>query len=343
MSTIARTSCRIVPRPLKEPFRTSLRTVSSFDVIEFSIETEEGISAIGEAVETPAITGDSQEMILDGLLGPIRDALEGISFSSPLELAERVSSTSAVASAKAAADMALYFLKAVYDGETLAESMDCSSTSVATDVTIPVADRSEIPDLVRTRLAEGFNWLKVKLSMEPVENSVEKMKLIYDVCDGKCIIRIDPNQAWTISHTLRFLEALDEAGISIDYLEQPTPAKNIKALAEIRRNTEIPIMVDESCFDMQDLLQIIEFGAADLVNLKLLKSGGVTPVLKLAEVAKQAGLDVRVGSMMEGDLGVYAAACLANTFAPTAVHDLDASWWARSSRINYSAGQVTLL
>lgn len=343
MSTIVKTSCKLVPRLLKEPFKTSLRTVSGFDVIEFSIETNEGISVIGEAVETPAITGDSQGMILDGLLGPITDVLHGATFSSPLELAERVASSSAVASAKAAADMALYFLKAGYDGETLAESLDCSSTSVATDVTIPVADRSDISALVDARLSEGFNWLKVKFSMEPINASIEKLKLIYETCDGKCVIRIDPNQAWTLSHTLRFIEELDKSGLAIDYIEQPTRASDIKALAEIRRNTEIPIIADESCFDMQDLLQIVEIGAADLINLKLLKSGGVTPVLKMAEVAKQAGLGVRVGTMMEGDLGVYASACLANTFAPTAVHDLDASWWAKSSRINYRAGQVSLV
>lgn len=342
MSSISEFTCRITPRFLKEPFRTSLRTVSKFDVIEFHIETDDGFRAVGEAVETPVITGDTQEMILDGLLGPIKEGLEGIPFSSPLELVERIEHTSAVSSAKAAADMALYFLEAAKENKTLTELLESTRSSVASDVTIPLADLGEIENLVRARLRDGFNFFKVKLAMEPIENSIQKLALINEAADGKCVIRLDPNQAWTVAHTLTFLEEIDKMGIPIDYLEQPTPADDKMALAEIRRNTRTPIMADESCFDMEDLLQLIEYDAADLINLKLLKSGGITPTLKIAEVAQRAGLEVRIGSMMEGDVGVFASACLASVLAPKEVHDLDASWWAKDSRIRYDAGEVFL-
>ena len=342
MSSITKISCQTVPRLLKEPFRTSLRTVSHFDVIEFHIETDDGLRAIGEVVETPAITGDTQEMILSGLLGLISGALEGISYSSPLELVDRIADTSVVSSAKAVADMALYFLEAEMENKTLSELLDSTRTSVGSDVTIPVADSSEIEHLVLVRLRDGFNSFKVKLAMEPMEISIQKLELIDRIVGRKCVIRIDPNQAWTVTHTLNFLEEINKAGIPIDYLEQPTPADDRRALAEIRRNTKTPIMADESCFDMEDLLELIELEAADLINLKLLKSGGITPTLKMAEVARRAGLGVRIGSMMEGDIGVFASACVASALAPEEVHDLDASWWAKDSRIKYKAGEVLL-
>lgn len=342
MSSISKFTCRVAPRFLKESFRTSLRSVSKFDVIEFHIETDDGLRAIGEAVETPVITGDTQAMILDGLLGPIKEGLEGVPFSSAMELVERIASTSAVSSAKAAADMTLYFLEAAKENKTLAELLESTRPSVTSDVTIPVADLGEIENLVRTRLRDGFNSFKVKLAMEPIENSIQKLELINEIVDGKCVIRIDPNQAWTVAHTLTFLEEIDKTGVSIDYLEQPTPGNDKMALAEIRRNTETSIMADESCFDMEDLLQLIEYEAADLINLKLLKSGGITPTLKMAEIAQRAGLGVRVGSMMEGDVGVFASACLASALAPEEIHDLDASWWAKDSRVRYDAGEVFL-
>ncbi len=342
MSSISKLACHVTPRSLREPFRTALRSVTNFDVIEFHIGTDDGLWAIGEAVETPVITGDTQKMIQDDLLGPIREVLEGIPFSSPLELVEQVAGTSAVSSAKAAADMALYFLEAVMRRTTLDELLGNTRSSIATDVTIPVADRGEIEHLLAARLNDGFSSVKVKLAMEPVGDSIQKLVLINHLANGKCGIRIDPNQAWTVAHTLSFLEKVDGTGISIDYLEQPTPADNKKALAEIRRNTEILIMADESCFNMEDLLQLIEYEAADLVNLKLLKSGGITPTLKMAGVAQEAGLGVRIGSMMEGDAGVFASACLASVVAPKEVHDLDASWWAKDSRIKYRAGEVIL-
>lgn len=342
MSSITKISCQTVPRLLKEPFRTSLRTVSHFDVIEFHIETDDGLRAMGEAVETPAITGDTQEMILKGLLGQISAALEGISYSSPLELVDRIANTSVVSSAKAAADMALYVLEAARQNKTLAALLEGTRLSVATDVTIPVADLGEIEHLVLVRLRDGFNSFKVKLAMEPIDIAIEKLELIWHTAGELGQIRIDPNQSWTVEYTLNFLEEIDKAGIPVDYLEQPTPADDRRALAEIRRNTKTPIMADESCFDMEDLLELIELEAADLINLKLLKSGGITPTLKMAEVARRAGLGVRVGSMMEGDAGVYASACLAAALAPTEIHDLDASWWAKDSRIRYEAGRVLL-
>lgn len=342
MSSILKFTCHIAPRSLKEPFRTSLRSVSYFDVIEFHIETDDGLQAIGEAVETPAITGDTQEMILNGLLGPIKEALEGISFSSPLELVERIAHAPAVSSAKSAADMALYYLESASENKTLAEVLGSTRSTIASDVTIPITDLANIEQIVFARLKDGFNSFKVKLAMEPIENSIQKLELIHQIVGQECVIRIDPNQAWSVLHTLNFLEEIDRRGILIDYLEQPTPADDKRALAEIKRSTQMRIMADESCFDMEDLLQLIEFEAADLINMKLAKSGGISPLLQMAKVAQEAGLGVLVGSMMEGDRGVFASACLADALAPGEIHDLDASWWAKDSTINYRAGQVLL-
>jgi len=342
MSSITKISCHATPRLLKEPFRTSIRTVSHFDVIEFHIETDDGLRAVGEAVETPAITGDTQGEILSGLLGPISGALEGITYLSPLELVDRIATTNAVSSAKAAADMALYFLEAAMKGRTLSELLGSTRKSVATDVTIPVAETSEYEQLISARLKDGFNTFKVKLAMEPIEISIQKLQIIDRIVVRKSVIRIDPNQAWTVDHALNFLEEIERADVPIGYLEQPTPADDKRALAEIRRNTKIPIMADESCFDMDDLLELIELEAVDLINLKLLKSGGITPTLKMAEVARRAGLGVRIGSMMEGDAGVLASACVASALNPDEIHDLDASWWASDSSVIYQAGEVLL-
>ncbi len=342
MRSISRISCQKVPRFLKSPFRTSLRTVSHFDVIQFHVETNDGLRAIGEAVETPAITGDTQESIVSGLLDQISVAIEGISFSSPLELADRISDTKANASAKAAADMALYFLKAEMEDRTLNEILGGTRTSVASDVTIPVAELEEIESIVVSRLQGGFKTFKVKFAMEPIKTSVQKLRLINDFAYGRCALRIDPNQAWTVAHTLQFLEELGKTEIVVDYLEQPNNAKDKKGLAEIRSNSQTPIMADESCFDMGDLLELVELEAVDLVNLKLLKTGGITPILKMAEVAQQSGVGVRLGSMMEGDAGVMAAACLASVLAPGGIHDLDASWWAKDSKVLYRSGEVVL-
>ena len=342
MNSIKRISVQTRPRYLKEPFRTSLRTVTHFDLIEFIIETGDGLVARGEAVETPAITGDTKEMILTDLNGPIKDLLEGSSFTSALELTTAISNVASVASAKAAAGIALYNLQAAIENCSLSSLLGCNEVSVSTDVTVPIAELAEIPQLIEKRIAEGFRSFKVKLAMEPIDLSIEKIRLISDLLGDSTEIRIDPNQAWSVSHTLTFLERVESEGISIEYLEQPTSAAQKAALAEIRRNTGIRIMADESCFNLQDLRELIDLEAVDLVNIKLLKSGGLTPALEMAAVAREAGVEVLVGSMMEGDGGVSAAAAFAGAIAPHQVHDLDASWWATDSRIDYSEGEMAL-
>ena len=342
MNSISRISVQTTSRHLKEPFRTSLRTVSSFEVVELMIETNDGFIAYGEAVETPAITGDTLKMILTDLNGPIKELLIGSTFSSAIELTSNVAKLSVVSSAKAAADVALFNLASAMKDQTLPSLLGCQVSSVSTDVTVPISELVDLPSIIQRRAEEGFHSYKVKLAMEPVELSIQKLQLIDQLTGNPSGIRIDPNQAWTVAHALDFLERVESLGLTIEYLEQPTPAQDKAALAQIRRNTDIRIMADESCFTMQDLHELIELEAVDLVNLKLLKSGGITPALEMAKVAKSAGVKALVGSMMEGDRGVYAAAVLAGTIAPDEVHDLDASWWATDSSIAYVGGEVNL-
>jgi L-alanine-DL-glutamate epimerase-like enolase superfamily enzyme len=191
-------------------------------------------------------------------------------------------------------------------------------------------------------VAEGFTHFKIKANLEPVAELVEKLMIISELLPAGSHLRIDANQAWTFDHTIDVLAAISRTSLVIDYLEQPTPARDFAALAKVKAISSIPIMADESCFTPQDLKELIELDAVDLVNLKLLKSGGLTLAREMAETAKAAGIGVYVGSMMEGDQSLSAAASLAAEIAPDLVHDLDASWWAKESHLRYESGRLYL-
>jgi L-alanine-DL-glutamate epimerase-like enolase superfamily enzyme len=92
-------------------------------------------------------------------------------------------------------------------------------------------------------------------------------------------------------------------------------------------------MADESVFGLRDLSRLIEAGAADLVNIKLAKCGGLSPALAMATLAQAHGVGYIVGSMMEGPIGVGAAASLVAAVGSTYVSDLDAAWWAARSPV----------
>jgi L-alanine-DL-glutamate epimerase-like enolase superfamily enzyme len=101
------------------------------------------------------------------------------------------------------------------------------------------------------------------------------------------------------------------------------------------------VLADESVFDLVELVDVVRHGAADLVNLKLAKAGGVTACRELAGVARRHGLGVTVGCMLEGPVGVAAAARLAAELGCDVTPDLDAAWWLRDpGPVTYADGQV---
>ena len=122
--------------------------MTHFDVIEFTVETFDGLVGSGEAVGTPAITGDTNEMILVDLNGAIKDLLEGETFASALELTPALSHLPTSASAKAAADVALYNLQAAIENRSLPSLLGCTKGSVSTDVTVPIADLPELSQMI---------------------------------------------------------------------------------------------------------------------------------------------------------------------------------------------------
>jgi len=330
MSEVVRTRVSSYPRELRERFVTALRGVSEYQVIKFEICDESGNWHVGETVETPKITGDSHEQIIRELEHDAPALIVGEELAAAVV---EVRKSQLTGSSKAAIDIAL-------NGALGTGVM--SGFSVATDVTVPITTVDNLPLLISDRVAAGFTYFKVKANLEPVTEFIEKLTIIRDSLPTGCHLRIDANQAWTFVHTLEVISEISRNNIAIDYLEQPTPARDIKALAKVKANSPIPIMADESCFTSADLNELIELDAMDLVNLKLLKTGGLTLAREMAKTATAAGIGVYVGSMMEGDQSIRAAATLAAEIAPDLVHDLDASWWAKESHLRYESGRLYL-
>jgi hypothetical protein len=330
MSEVINTRVNTYSRDLRERFITALRGVSEYQVINFEICDELGNWHVGETVETPRITGDSHEQIMRELEHDAPALIVGLDIA---EAIIELQNSRLTGSSKAAIDIALN--GALGTGVV-------SGFSVATDVTVPITTVDHLPQLISDRVAAGFTYFKVKANLEPVTELIEKLSIIRDSLPTGCHLRVDANQAWTFEHTLEVISAISNSGIEIDYLEQPTPARDFKTLAKVKANSPIPIMADESCFTSADLNELIELDAMDLVNLKLLKTGGLTLAREMAKTATAAGIGVYVGSMMEGDQSIRAAATLAAEIAPDLVHDLDASWWAKESHLRYESGRLYL-
>ncbi|MCK4313221.1 dipeptide epimerase, partial [Candidatus Bathyarchaeota archaeon] len=150
---------------------------------------------------------------------------------------------------------------------------------------------------------------------------VERIKSIRKAVGNEIEIRLDANQGWTPKQAINVLNKTER--FNIQFAEQPVPAKDLKDLAKVRKHSPIPIMADESVHSPEDALRLIKAEAADLINIKLMKSGGILKGKKIASIAEAAGIPCMVGCMGESGIGIAAAAHLAAAIKNIQYADLD--------------------
>jgi L-alanine-DL-glutamate epimerase-like enolase superfamily enzyme len=216
---------------------------------------------------------------------------------------------------------------------------------VATDVTISAGGVDGLVSEAATRIDAGFRALKLKVGTDATADS-ERVIAVRREVGPDVGLRIDANQGWTPREAVTVIRALEDAGIGVEFVEQPVAAGDLAGLAAVTEAVDTPVMADEACFGLRDLSRIIQLRAADHVNVKLAKCGGLRIARVMLELAAAHGVGTIVGSMMEGPIGVGAAASLVAAYGTTAVSDLDAAWWAERTPVvgglRYDAGTVVL-
>ncbi|GAA1554578.1 L-Ala-D/L-Glu epimerase [Kribbella hippodromi] len=322
----------LVSAPLHTPFITALRTATHAESL--LVELSDGDqSGWGEAPQVLKVTGDSLAGSQACIEGPIAAALDGLGPDDLTEALRRVQG--AVVGnfgAKDAVDVALHDLAARRRGQTLHGFLGSSVDVVRTDMTLSVGDASALAQAARDRIADGFDVLKIKVGTDAA-GDIERVKRVRATIGPEPLLRLDANQGWTRRDAVTVIRALEDAGCAIELVEQPVAAADLEGMAWVTDRVSTPILADESVFGLRDLVNVIRHGAADLVNVKLAKCGGLAPARTLLELAQAHGIGAIVGCMMEGHVGVGAAAALVSAYPTTAVNDLDAAWWLRAAAV----------
>ncbi|HEX7816615.1 dipeptide epimerase [Dyella sp.] len=297
--------------PLRTPFRTALRTVEQLEDIVVQVQVDSGHWGYGEAPPTAAITGETHASLMEAINGYIAPAIMGRSIDDIDSLSRMVQHAMARnSSAKAAVEMALYDLHAQMHGVPLHELLGGSTTSLMTDLTISVGAIDKMVADTRDALARGFTALKIKLGRE-LELDVERVQAIHETAKGRASLRLDANQGWTARHTVDVLHALERAGIVPELIEQPVPAYDLDGMRYVIERVQTPVMADESVFGPEDVQRLLREKAADIVNIKLMKAGGIARALRIADIAADHGVPCMMGCMLESGISVAAAAHVA--------------------------------
>jgi muconate cycloisomerase len=150
----------------------------------------------------------------------------------------------------------------------------------------------------------GFRQLKVKVGI-PGHNDRRRLRGIRRCAGRRMDIRVDANEAWSPDEAAQRIRDLQPARISS--VEQPVAHENLAALAEIRKQVQTPIMLDESLCSMIDAERAVQLQACDLFNLRLSKCGGFIPTLRLAQFARRNGIGCQLGCQV-GESAILSAA-----------------------------------
>jgi cis-L-3-hydroxyproline dehydratase len=176
---------------------------------------------------------------------------------------------------------------------------------------ITIAGAAEMAAEAATRLDMGYRAWQLKLGDDP-RTDLERFDAVYEViADSAELITSDANRGWKVADAIRFAAGVGDRDT---YIEQP--CEDLTELAEIRSRCAHPVMADESICTTRDLVRCMTLGAADAVNIKSARIGGLTKAARIRDMAQDLGLKVIIDEPMGGDIAIAGIAHLAASCDP---------------------------
>ena len=220
---IRRITTDLVTIPLKQAFRTALRTVDTLENVLVSVETDNGLTGYGSGAPTAVITGETVGSI-EAAIAHLAGALEGLDLRQHELVFQRLNNCLVGnSSAKAAVDMALHDLLAKSLGIPLYRLLGGPIQSLKTDITISLDTIDKMVEDSRVRHGEGFTILKVKVGNNP-DLDIERLEQIYRAVGSEVSLRIDANQGWQPKEAVHVGREIARRGIPVELMEQPVAA-----------------------------------------------------------------------------------------------------------------------
>ena len=301
----------VLTTPLKKAFKTALRQTSVSENIIVKLHSDEGQVGFGGAPPTAVITGDTMDSIRGAVENFIGPAIIGMDIEEmDLIMKKLHSSIYRNTSAKAAVDIALHDLYGKHFRIPLYKLFGGAKKEIESDITVSVNSPEEMAEDAIGYVERGYTTLKTKVGLDS-ELDIVRVKKIREAIGYDIKLRLDANQGWNAKEAVRTIRKLEDMGMNLELVEQPVKAYDVEGLKYVTDNVDTPIMADESLFLPEDGFRILKLRAADILNIKLMKCGGLYNALKINAMAESCGVECMLGSMIESKIGITAAAHLA--------------------------------
>ncbi len=315
--------------PTLDPFVISSGAVQATRSAIVKVVLDDGhgrqATGLGEAACLPPVTREDQPQVLEAyshlapqLVGRHLADFDGLSGLLDTALPGRPV-------ARAGLEMALLDALARLRNIPLYQLLASERTTVCTietDMTIPILPAPKMAELAAKWVRAGFRSLKVKVGKH-LEADLLAFRAIRAAAP-QATFRIDANGGLTVSEALHVARAISDMGGVLECFEQP--CATLQELAEVAAALDAPVLADESVKTEADVDTLVRLKAADGVNLKIMKSGGLLNCLRIALKAREAKLKLMVGGMVETRLGMTAATHLVASLGGVDFCDLDTAW-----------------
>ena len=304
-----RLETEVLHLPFRDPFRIARSEDSEASQTVLTFLARDEAEGLGECFPVPYYgeTVETTAAVLPRLVGALEE-LGPLPVEHPDVLAwlERSSAlmTDVLGNhggAKMGLDTALHDMAAKAQGVPIWQLIGTSDQLPPTDYSLGIDDPATVAE--RARRVAHFPALKIKVGGP---SDIETLEAVRAVFSGP--LRVDANTGWEPEQAAALIPELDRLGVEL--VEQPFKARMLPELRWLRERSSLPIMADESAVFVEDLPMLA--GVVDGVVVKLAKVGGIGPALRQIRLARELGLKVMLGCMVESSVGVAAAAMVAS-------------------------------
>ena len=303
--------------PLKKEFRIALGSSTMHRSIILKVYSSD-LTGFGEAAPSLRIMGENIQGAKEGI-DIIMNEIVGkeITLESLHKIFKKIQGNFA---AKSSVDIALHDLYAKSLGIMVRDIYGGVRESMETSITIGISGLEETLNSAKEYVESyGAKILKVKVG-EDLNKDIERLRALREEYP-EVRIRADANQGYNFHEALEFFRKIRD--LEVEFVEQPLPYWQLDKIAELRKRIEIPIMLDESVKNPYDLVCAIEKRSLDMLNIKLMKCGGLRTAWTMIEICRVHDIPVMIGCMGETKVGISAGTHLACATDVVKYADLD--------------------
>lgn len=286
---------------LDEPFTIAIGTKYCIENVIITVVLENGIEGYGEAAPLEPINGENQATVL-ATLESCKGFIVGKDISEYKAISAILKSVFwAQVTARCAVEMALLDAFTKLINIPLYKFFGGVTNRIETDYTVDIVPPETARKNAEKYAREGYRVLKTKVGKK-LKDDIDRILAIKEGAPS-CEITLDANQGYSPAEAVHFLEVLEKNNIRPILFEQPVVKSDLLGMKFVKDHTSVPIAADESVFTSADAINVVRTGCADIINIKIMKSG-IIEALDITAIARSANIKLMVGCMLETRLAL---------------------------------------